>query len=632
MSGLAREPQLPRHRPGTPPGPMKGVEMSSDEILIGIGLTVFLAVGSQILAKRLHVPAIIVLLPVGFIAGAVTDAVVPDKLLGPAFEPLVSLAVAVILYDAGLSLDLRRMQATIHRVVVRLLIFGVPITWAVAGFTSWWLLDLSPQAAVTLGAILVVSGPTVVIPLLDFVRPAPTLHRVLAWEGVLIDPVGAILGALVVHAIVGSAGRDNVVGGAGQFVGSVGTGLLGGVVGACLLWLVLVKLRPGEVLDASAQLAVVLLVAAVCDALRDDSGLVAAIVMGLVVANRREFQLPVRRPFLETLVQLILGVLFVSISATVTPSSLQGLVLPTIGLVAALVLIARPLLTTLATARSPLDRRERAFVGWMAPRGIVAAATASTFGASLVSAGVPGGEKILPVTFVVIVVTVCLYGLTAVPVARRLGVVRSAESRPLLVGDDPWVVDLGEALRECGLKVLLWAGQEEQRRRVVDRGLELAEGELLAAATGQGAELEEITVVLLLSDQDDFNALASALLEGTLDGQVFRLPSRDPREGVVAPYLGARRLFREDLTGAALDERQRAGARVITRPASQGLEAGHELLFLVRPGGVLVPASDGAIPALEDDGVCVLLTAPHQADQSADLGRLDHGHRPPRTR
>lgn len=606
--------------------------MSSDEILIGIGLTVFLAVGSQILAKRLHVPAIIVLLPVGFIAGAATDAVVPDKLLGPAFEPLVSLAVAVILYDAGLSLDLRRMQATIHRVVVRLLVFGVPITWAVAGFTSWWLLDLSTQAAVTLGAILVVSGPTVVIPLLDFVRPAPTLHRVLAWEGVLIDPVGAILGALVVHAIVGSAGPGNVVGGAGQFAGSVGTGLLGGLVGACLLWLVLVKLRPGEVLDASAQLAVVLLVAAVCDALRDDSGLVAAIVMGLVVANRREFELPVRRPFLETLVQLILGVLFVSISATVTPSSLQGLVLPAIGLVAALVLLARPLLTVLATARSPLDRRERAFVGWMAPRGIVAAATASTFGASLVSAGVPGGEKILPVTFVVIVVTVCLYGLTAVPVARRLGVVRSAESRPLLVGDDPWVVDLAEALRDCGLRVLLWAGQEEQRRRVVDRGLELADGELLAAAAGQGAELEEITMVLLLSDQDDFNALASALLEGALDGQVFRLPSRDPDEGAVAPYLGAPRLFREDLTGAALDERHRAGARMITRPAAQGVEAGHDLLFVVRPGGVLVPASDGAIPVLEVDGVCVLLTAPGQADEAADVGRLDHGHRPPRTR
>ena len=584
--------------------------MSTDEILIGIGLTVVLAVGSQILAGLGRLPAIIVLLPVGFVAGALTDVVDPDDLLGPAFEPFVSLAVAVILYDAGLSLDLRRLLATTRRVVLRLLGFGVPITWAVAGFTSWWLLDLSAHAAVMLGAILVVSGPTVVIPLLNFVRPTPTLQRVLAWEGVLIDPVGAILGALVVHAIVGNAGSETVVGAAGQFAGSVGTGLLGGVVGACVLWLVLVKLRPGEVLDASAQLAVVLLVAGVCDALRDDSGLVAAIVMGLVVANHSEFDLQVRRPFLETLVQLILGVLFISISATVTPSSLQGLVLPTMGLVAVLVLVARPLQTAIAAAGSPLSRNERVFVGWMAPRGIIAAATASTFGASLVAAKVPGAEKILPVTFVVIVLTVCVYGLTAVPVARRLGVVRSAESRPLLVGDDPWVADLGEALRDSGLKVVMSAGQEEQRRRIADRGLELAEGELLAAAAGQGAELEEITMVLLLSDEDDFNALASALLEGALDGQVFRLPARDPRKGAVAPYLGARRLFHEDLTGAALDRRQRAGARIVTRPASLGVEAGFDLLFVIRPGGQLVPALEGAAPALDDGGVCVLVTAP----------------------
>ena len=389
------------------------------------------------------------------------------------------------------------------------------------------------------------------------------------------------------------------------------------MVGAGLLWLVLVKLRPGEVLDVSAQLAVVLLVAGVCDALRDDSGLVAAIVMGLVVANHHEFDVPVRRPFLETLVQLILGVLFISISATVTPSSLQGLVVPTLGLVAALVLVARPLQSAIATAGSSLGRHERVFVGWMAPRGIVAAATASTFGASLVAARVPGAEKILPVTFLVIVTTVCVYGFTAVPVARRLGVVRSSESRPLLVGDAPWVVDLGEALRDSGLKVVLWAGDEEQRRRIAATGLELAEGELLAAATGQGAELEGITMVLLLSDEDDFNALASTLLEGALDGQVFRLPTRDLRGGAVAPYLGARRLFREDLSGAALDRRHRAGARIVSRPASEGVPADSDLLFVIRPGGVLVPAVDGAAPTLEDGGVCVLLASPSLASAPA---------------
>ena len=589
--------------------------MSADQILIGTGLTVALAVASQILAGRLRVPAIIVLLPVGFTAGAITDVVDPDDLLGPAFSPYVSLAVAVILYEAGLSLNVRHLDAMTRRVVVRLLGVGVPVTCAVVGLTSSWLLGLSAPAALMLGVILVVSGPTVVTPLLDFVRPVPRLQRVLTWEGVLIDPLGAILGALVLHAIVATSGPGSLVGNAGKFVGSVGTGLLGGLLGAAVLWLVLVRIRPGEVLDASAQLAVVLLVTAVCDALRDDSGLVAAIVMGLVVANRREFDLPVRRPFLETIVQLIIGLLFISISATVTPASLRGVALPTAGLVVALVVVGRPLVTALATVHSPLGTRERVFVGWMAPRGIVAAATASTFGAALVAADVSGAGKILPVTFLVIVLTVCLYGLTAESVARRLGVVRSVASRPLIVGDDPWVVDLAKALRDSGVKVVVAGGNDEQRRHIAAQGLELARGELLAAATGQDADLEEITMVLLLSADDDFNALASALLEGGSVSQVYRLPSRQPGEGAVAPYLGGHRLFREDLTGAALDRRHRAGARIVTRPASVEPEPGQDLLFVIRPDGVLVPSLDGETPALSDGGTCVVLTAPDLATE-----------------
>ncbi|HSE08882.1 MAG TPA: cation:proton antiporter [Nocardioidaceae bacterium] len=582
--------------------------MSTEAITIGIGLTVVLAVGSQILAGLIRVPTIIVLLIVGFLAGALTDAVNPDDFLGPAFSPFVTLAVAVILYDAGLSFDLRRMGTSTSHLVARLIVVGVPITWGVAAFTSMWLLGLSPHAALTLGAILVVSGPTVVIPLLAFVRPTLTLERVLAWESVLIDPVGAILGALVAHAVVSSAGAVSLIGGAGQFMGSVGTGLVGGLVGVLALWVLLVKIPSGEVLDAAAQLAVVLGVAAVCDALRDDSGLVAAIVIGLVLANRHEFEIPVRRPFLETLVQLILGVLFISISATVTPSSLQGVIVPTLGLVAVLVLFARPVLVAIATVRSPLRPHERAFVAWMAPRGIVAAATASTFGASLAEAGIPGAAKILPVTFLVIVVTVSLYGLTAVPVARRLGVARSATSKPLIVGDDPWVVDLGKALLDSDLEVVLWAGQEEQRQRIGARGLQLADEELLAAATGAGAELEDITIVLLLSGEDDFNALASALLEGSLEGQVFRLPARDPVGGAVAPYLGARSLFSPHLTGEEIDRRHRMGARIVTQPVSEGVPAGFDVLFVIRPDGVLVPTIEGVTPHLHDGSVCVLLT------------------------
>src|SRR5512139_2664119 len=239
--------------------------MSADQILVGMGLTIALAVGSQILAGRLHIPPIIVLLPVGFIAGAATEVVDPEKIFGDAFPSLVSLAVAVILYDAGLELDLRRLQGRARRVVLRLIGFGVPITLAIAALTAAWLLGLSTQAALMLVAIVVVSGPTVVGPLLSFVRPQERLHRILAWEGSLIDPVGGILGALVLQAIVSSTtghpGEQLL-----QFLLSLAVGAAGGLVGVALLWLVMVRLRPGEVLDASAQVAAVVAVAAACDA------------------------------------------------------------------------------------------------------------------------------------------------------------------------------------------------------------------------------------------------------------------------------------------------------------------------------------------------------------------------------
>src|SRR5262249_45378132 len=198
--------------------------------------------------------------------------------------------------------------------------------------------------------------------------------------------------------------------------------------------------------------------------------------------NLRAFDIPAKRPFFETLVQLIIGVLFVSISATVTPASLQHLVLPTLALVAVLVLVTRPLVAFLATIGTELTRGERAFTGWMAPRGIVAAATASTFGATLAAAHIGGASKILPVAFLVIVVTVAVYRLTAVPGARRLHVTRPARTRPLLIGGDPWVIDLARALRAAGLEILMWAPTGGQRDQITQAGFDLAPGEQLVAA------------------------------------------------------------------------------------------------------------------------------------------------------
>jgi NhaP-type Na+/H+ or K+/H+ antiporter len=579
--------------------------VTTNQILIGLGLIVLLAVGSQVLASRLRIPALIVLLPVGFAAGALTGDVNPDKLLGSAFQPMVSLAVAVILYDAGLGLDLRKLTGHPRRVVWRLIALGVPITIALATCMALVLLGMPEQAALMTGAILVVSGPTVVGPLLAFVRPSERVQRILAWEGSLIDPVGAILGAVIFHGIVSGVHRGS---GAQieQFLASIGVGVAGGAVGIVLLFLVLRVLRLGEVLGTTAQLAAVIAVAAACDVLRDDTGLIAAIVMGLAAANLRGFDIPARRPFFETLVQLIIGLLFISISATVTPASLRHLILPTVGLVAVLVLVARPLVAWAATLRTDLIRGERGFIGWMAPRGIIAAATASTFGPALAAQHVGGAQKILPVTFLVIVLTVTLYSLTAVPVARRLGVTRPARTRPLLVGGDPWVIELGTALQSAGLEVLMWAGAETQRGQIREAGLELATGELLATAI-DGALLEGITMVLLLTSEDDFNALASTILRGNVEGPVYRLRPRLPGHGVVAPYTGGEALFGPELTRPAVIRRYAGGARIAARPGRDPLPAASEVLFLIRADGRLAPVTDHTTPAPQDGDITVFL-------------------------
>ena len=583
--------------------------MTTNQVLLGVGLILALAVGSQVIASRLRIPALIILLPAGFIAGAITTDVNPQDLLGAAFQPLVSLAVAVILYDAGMSLDLRKLRGHIRRVVIRLIAIGVPVTMVLAAVFAGLLLGMSSKAALMLGAILVVSGPTVVGPLLLFIRPTERLQRVLSWEGSLIDPVGGILGAVVFHAVVAST-RKGPGYQLAQFLAGIGVGLAGGIAGTALLWLLLRKLQLGEVLGTTAQLASVVAVAAGCDMIREDSGLISAIVMGLAVANLRGFDVPARRPFFETLVQLIIGVLFIAISATVTPASLHHLVLPALALIAVLVVLARPLVALLATVRTDLTTGERLFIGWMAPRGIIAAATASTFSAGLVAQHIQGASKILPVTFLVIVVTVALYGLTAVPVARRVGVTRPARTRPLLVGGEDWVVDLGHALRSLGLEVLMWAGFDEQRQRIKAVGLELAPGELLAAATGRGAQLEGITVLLLLTGEDDFNALGSSVLQGSLEGPVYRLGARLPSHGVVAPYTGGEILFAPQLTRYEVGRRYSDGARICTQAASDGIPVGGDLLFLVRADGRLAPVTQVGPPEPQAGDTMVLLGPP----------------------
>jgi NhaP-type Na+/H+ or K+/H+ antiporter len=208
--------------------------LSTNQLLVGIGLVLVLAVGSQLLARTLRLPAIVVLLPVGFVAGILTKDVQPSDLLGPLFQPFVSVAVGVILFEAGLRLSFRDVTPRIRPVVVRLVSIGLPLTWlAVAGSAALLFSGLGSDVPLLIGAILVVSGPTVVLPLLGHIRPARDVRSVLKWEGVLIDPLGALLGVVVFQVVRtgGSSGWHT-----GALLLSLVVGGTVGAIGAAVLW------------------------------------------------------------------------------------------------------------------------------------------------------------------------------------------------------------------------------------------------------------------------------------------------------------------------------------------------------------------------------------------------------------
>jgi NhaP-type Na+/H+ or K+/H+ antiporter len=216
---------------------------------------------------------------------------------------------------------------------------------------------------------------------------------------------------------------------AGLFLRAIAIGLAGGAVGLLLIWLGMKLAGGNHVLGTEVLLFAVVIATAVTNAVSDDAGLVSAVVMGMAAPLVVGGQIEEVKPFFATIVNASIGILFISISALVTPESLQGLVLPCLGMVAALVLVVRPLTALLLTVRGDLTFQQRLYIGWMAPRGIVAASTAASFSAALLALGIPDAEYLLPVTFLVIVGTVVFYSATAVPMAGLLKL-RESKSVP----------------------------------------------------------------------------------------------------------------------------------------------------------------------------------------------------------
>ncbi len=588
--------------------------MTTNDILLGIGLVLVLAVGSQLLARRLRIPAIVVLLPAGFIAGIATDYVHPDDLLGDLYQPFVSLAVGIILFEAGLRLSFGELALGAHRVVMRLVVVGVVVTCAGVAVTLGLLVaGMSNGVALQIGAILVVSGPTVVLPLLAFIRPARAVRSALKWEGVLVDPVGALLGVAVFHLV--SSGWEP-----GEFLLSSAVGAAVGAAGAALLWVLLREVHLNQPrMAVLATLMVVVAAVVAADLLREDSGFLAATLMGISLGNQRwvdasrRIDISLTREFQETLVQLLIGVLFVLIAASVSPSDVEAVLPEAIALVLVMALLLRPVVVVLATWRSSLTWRERGFLAWMAPRGIVAGATASAFGLELQEDGIAGADLVLPIVFVVIFATVVLYGLTAPLVARRLGVAGKQRGLVLVVGGNDWARDLALALQKSGAAVRMWVGPTADQEAARAAGLEADHGRMMVDAAEREDELEEVTDVLLVTRSDDLNNVAAAALRTEVGhGHVFRVAPDPAAQDLLPPAGEGGILGSRDLTFAEISRRFAAGARFVSLTVDQSAppQRGQgEFLCAVSPEGRLsVVTEDGQNAVVSGDTMICLVS------------------------
>src|SRR5690554_1812553 len=383
---------------------------------LAIAAIIGLGAGAQWLAWRINLPAILPLLVTGFLLGPVLGLVQPMELVGEnLLFPAISLAVSLILFEGGLTLrwkELSEIGSTIRRLVT----LGGLITWLLIALASWLIIGLEPQLAVLLGALLMVTGPTVIGPLLRIVRPVPRVGNVLKWEGIVIDPIGAMIAALVFTYIVHTRSGDALSQTLVTFGLFIVVGTIVGVIAGYSLSFLLKQRRIPDFLVNLIALAFVFLAFAVSNMFVDESGLLATTIMGILIANSSVPNFRSILSFKEDLTVLVISVLFIVLAANIEFSTLlQVTNWSSLALLLVIMLVIRPLAIFISSAGSSITFKEKLYLSWIAPRGIVAASVSSLFAARLSIEGVTGAEQLAPMVFLVIVGTVLLNSLTALP-------------------------------------------------------------------------------------------------------------------------------------------------------------------------------------------------------------------------
>lgn len=504
----------------------------------------------QWLGWRLRLPAILFLLCTGIVLGPVAGVLNPDKLLGDLLFPFVSMGVAIVLFEGSLTLRFAEIKG-VSNFIRNLTSIGAIVTWLGMAGLAYLLVDLSIEVALLFGALVAVTGPTVVVPMLRSIKTTPKVANVLRWEGIIVDPIGAILAVLVFEFILTGYQSQSAL----AFVKLLSIGVLLGAVGALALGYVLRHHLLPEYLRNYFALALVLLVFTLSNQFEHESGLVAVTVMGMTLANLRNINIEEILSFKEHLTVLTVSMLFILLAARTDFGLMAQLGFSALVLLLAAQFVIRPLSVWLSSFGTDLKWNELALISFVSPRGIVAAAISSLFALRLEEKGIPGAELLVPLTFTIIIGTVLLQSATAAKVAQRLELSQAEKEGVLIVGANSVSIAVAEALKNQNIDVLIaddhWVSINEARMK----GLPTYFGSVLSEHADLYMDISGMDRMFLMSRRPEFNTLVYSRYRPNFgERKIFSLsltvdskePSNDIRKTI--SQLDVRPLFGKDLS------------------------------------------------------------------------------------
>lgn len=526
----------------------------AEPILTGLAAIIVFGALAQWISWSFKIPSILLLLIFGIVAGPITGLLNPDRFFGHLLFPFVSISVAIILFEGGLSLKFNELKSVLG-VVRNLITIGTIITWILSTLASIYFLKLSLGVSLLLGAILVVTGPTVIIPLLRLVKPKGKINSILKWEGIVNDPIGALLALLVFEILIATGLREATFVAIFIIFKTVIISSAVGIVGAYGLVYLLKKDLIPDYLQNPSSLAIMTLVFASANIIQSESGLFSVTIMGIILANQKQVVIEHIIEFKENLGVLLLSTLFIVLAARLKMSDIDLINSSSFLFVAALIFVIRPATIFFSTIASKLNWKEKLYLSWMAPRGIVAAAVASIFALELVKKDFNEAEILVPIMFLVIISTIVIYGLSAIPLAKILKLADSNPQGVLIAGLNKTSLEIHKALEKLKIITLIVDNNWEKVTNARQTGYNTCFGSVVSEKTHESLNLEGIGKFIALTPNKGINSLSAIHFTKIFDSaNVYQIYTAPKFNQDISKELRSNIFSSENLTYPLLDK------------------------------------------------------------------------------